>query len=194
MSKYLIEKHPLKPFLPDNAKVLMLGSFPPLKERWSMEFFYPNFNNDMWRIMGIVFFGNTDHFTINMEKGFNYDSVVEFAAEIGVAMYDTACEIRRLKGDSSDKYLEVVKITDIKQLLKSIPHCQAIVTTGNKATEIVSEVAQSQIPAIGQHEEIIIGERKMQFYRMPSTSRAYPLKIEKKAAYYSKMFHEINLI
>jgi G:T/U-mismatch repair DNA glycosylase len=36
------EKHPLQPFLPQNAKILMLGSFPPPKARWSMEFFYPN--------------------------------------------------------------------------------------------------------------------------------------------------------
>ena len=37
-----IEEHPLEPFLPVNAKLLMLGSFPPQKKRWSMEFFYPN--------------------------------------------------------------------------------------------------------------------------------------------------------
>ena len=44
-----IEEHPLEPFLPANAKLLMLGSFPPQKKRWSMEFFYPNLQNDMWR-------------------------------------------------------------------------------------------------------------------------------------------------
>ena len=42
-----IEEHPLEPFLPANAKLLMLGSFPPQKKRWSMEFFYPNLQNDM---------------------------------------------------------------------------------------------------------------------------------------------------
>ena len=46
------ERHPLEPFLPKNAKILMLGSFPPPKARWSMEFFYPNWINDMWRIFG----------------------------------------------------------------------------------------------------------------------------------------------
>ena len=33
----MIERHPLKPFLPENAKVLFLGSFPPPKKRWCME-------------------------------------------------------------------------------------------------------------------------------------------------------------
>ena len=45
-----LEQHPLEPFLPENAWLLMLGSFPPSKKRWSMDFFYPNFINDMWRI------------------------------------------------------------------------------------------------------------------------------------------------
>ena len=43
-----IEEHPLEPFLPANAVLLMLGSFPPQKKRWSMDFFYPNLQNDMW--------------------------------------------------------------------------------------------------------------------------------------------------
>ena len=46
-----IENHPLEPFLPTNARLLMLGSFPPQKKRWSMDFYYPNLNNDMWRIV-----------------------------------------------------------------------------------------------------------------------------------------------
>ena len=50
-----IEQHPLEPFLPGNARLLMLGSFPPQKKRWSMEFYYPNWNNDMWRITGFLF-------------------------------------------------------------------------------------------------------------------------------------------
>ena len=56
-----IEEHPLEPFLPANAKLLMLGSFPPQKKRWSMDFFYPNLQNDMWRIFGLIFFDNKEH-------------------------------------------------------------------------------------------------------------------------------------
>ena len=56
-----IEKHPLQPFLPPNARLLMLGSFPPPKRRWAMDFFYPNFSNQMWQVFGLVFFGDADH-------------------------------------------------------------------------------------------------------------------------------------
>ena len=36
----VIEQHPLKPFTPRHARLLMLGSFPPARKRWSMDFFY----------------------------------------------------------------------------------------------------------------------------------------------------------
>ena len=58
----MIEYHPLKPFLPEGSRLLMLGSFPPARHRWCMDFFYPNFINDMWRIFGIVFFDDREHF------------------------------------------------------------------------------------------------------------------------------------
>lgn len=31
-----IEVHPLEPFLPENGRILFLGSFPPPRGRWSM--------------------------------------------------------------------------------------------------------------------------------------------------------------
>lgn len=63
-----IENHPLEPFLPANARLLMLGSFPPQKKRWSMDFYYPNLNNDMWRIVGLLFFNNKDYFLNETRK------------------------------------------------------------------------------------------------------------------------------
>lgn len=57
-----IEQHPLQPFLPPGTRLLMLGSFPPSRRRWCMDFFYPNFINDMWRIFGLVFFGDKERF------------------------------------------------------------------------------------------------------------------------------------
>ena len=65
-----IETHPLEPFLPAKSKLLMLGSFPPQRKRWSMDFYYPNLNNDMWRIVGLLFFGDKDHFLNDTRKAF----------------------------------------------------------------------------------------------------------------------------
>ena len=62
------EIHPLEPFFPQGARLLMMGSFPPKRERWKMDFYYPNFQNDMWRIFGLVFFDDKEiknHFANN---------------------------------------------------------------------------------------------------------------------------------
>ncbi len=187
------EKHPLEPFLPDGAKLLMLGSFPPAKKRWSMDFFYPNWINDMWRIWGLVFFGDKEHFVAEGDDGskakrFDRDRCAAFAAQRGIAMYDTACEVRRLKDNASDKFLEVVKATDLEGLLEKIPECHAIVTTGQKATDVIINTFNCEEPKVGSYREFSIGERKMRLWRMPSSSRAYPLPMERKAEHYRKMF------
>ena len=89
-----VERHPLDPFLPEGCRLLMLGSFPPERRRWSMEFFYPNFNNDMWRIMGTVFYGDRDRFVVRGGHRFDRDGVMAFCAEHGIGLYDTASEVQ----------------------------------------------------------------------------------------------------
>ena len=190
----MIEEHPLEPFLPSNATLLMLGSFPPQKKRWSMDFFYPNLQNDMWRIFGFLFFNDKDHFLLPGKKAFNKDYLIEFLTEKGIALYDTATAIRRLQDNASDKFLEVIEPTDIRLLLKQLPQCQAIVTTGQKATDIIRSQIEVNEPSIGQSCPFEFEDRILQLYRMPSSSRAYPLALEKKAAVYRLMLNELGLL
>ena len=99
----------------------MLGSFPPQSKRWSIDFYYPNFINDMWRIMGLIFFNDKNRFVDVAAKKFRLDDIVDFCTGTGIAMYDTATAVRRLKDNASDKFLEVVTPTDIPALLRQIP-------------------------------------------------------------------------
>lgn len=183
-----VEEHPLCPFLPEGAKVLMLGSFPPKRERWSMDFFYPNRQNDMWKMIGYLFFGDREYFIVEGEKRFDKQRIEEFCEHIGIALYDTASEVKRLKDNASDKFLEIVVPTDILALLDEIPQCTAIVATGQKAADVIADTFDCYQPKIGEMTEIEISERVIHFWRMPSTSRAYPLALEKKAELYKKMF------
>jgi len=189
-----IELHPFEPFLPENAKVLMLGSFPPQSKRWSMEFYYPNFINDMWRILGLIFFGDKNRFVDVAAKKFKLEDIVDFCTETGIAMFDTATAVRRLKDNASDKFLEVVTPTDIPALLRGIPQCQAIVTTGEKATETLCQTFGANAPTTGEYSEFIFEGHSMRLYRMPSSSRAYPLSLEKKAAAYHRLFSDLGMV
>ena len=187
-----IEEHPLEPFLPANAKLLMLGSFPPQKKRWSMDFFYPNLQNDMWRIFGLLFFDDKEHFLLPGKKAFNKEYLIEFLTEKGIALYDTATSVRRLQDNASDKFLEVVEPTDIRLLLKQLPQCQAIITTGQKATDIIRNQIEVDEPKVGESCPFTFEDRMMRLYRMPSSSRAYPMAIEKKATAYRFMLSELG--
>ncbi|MGL5683332.1 MAG: hypothetical protein ACRDDZ_09850 [Marinifilaceae bacterium] len=160
-----------------------------------MEFFYPNLQNDMWRIIGYVFFENKDYFLADNKKAFDKDKLIDFLSEKGIAIFDTAEEIIRLKDNASDKFLEVVVHTDIANLLRQIPNCRAIVTTGQKATDLIcSQLNINEQPAVGQAVLFMLENREYAFYRMPSTSRAYPKPIIEKAMAYAAMFKQINLL
>ena len=188
------EQHPLQPFLPCDAKMLMLGSFPPSRQRWCMEFFYPNFINDMWRIFGIVFFNDKDHFVDKENKSFNKDRIVNFLTNKGIALYDTASAVIRTRNTASDKDLEIITQTDIKSLIDRIPKCKSIVTTGQKATDILVEQFNSTSPKVGGSTKLRINNRQLTLFRMPSSSRAYPMNIYKKAESYAEMFKQAGLL
>ena len=190
----MIEEHPLEPFLPGNATLLMLGSFPPQKKRWSMDFFYPNLQNDMWRIFGLIYFNDKDHFLLPGKKAFNKDYLVEFLTGKGIALYDTATSVRRLQDNASDKFLEVVEPTDIRLLLKQLPQCRAIVTTGQKATDVIRSQIEVEEPKVGESCPFEFEDRSLRLYRMPSSSRAYPLALEKKSSFYRLMLSELGLL
>lgn len=188
-----VEQHPLQPFLPANTRLLMLGSFPPARRRWCMDFFYPNFINDMWRIFGLVFFGDKERFVDKERSAFRREDIIRFLEEKGVGLYDTACAVRRTKNTASDKDLEIVTPTDLDALLRRIPSCVAVVTTGQKATDVFTSHFDMRQPKVGTSAEFTFDGRQMRLYRMPSSSRAYPMKVEAKAGYYEKMFVETGL-
>ncbi len=202
-----IESHPLKPFLPENATVLFLGSFPPPKARWSMEFFYPNWINDFWRIQGLIHFGDKAYFEktpcaedgrIDKPKSFDKERIVQFCREKGIALFDTARTVRRLKDNADDNFLEIVEGTDVFALLGHLPGCRTIVTTGGKASEELQAYFEShglkvKIPKVGEFVEMDggfegLGDGTLRWWRMPSSSRAYPMKLEKKAECYRRLF------
>nr|WP_314369612.1 uracil-DNA glycosylase family protein [uncultured Acinetobacter sp.] len=196
MTEIAVETHPLSPFLPHNAKLLMLGSFPPPQSRWKMNFYYPNYQNDMWRIFGLIFFKDKDYFLDLPNKCFKEQQIRDFLTEIGIAIFDTAYQVKRLQGNASDKFLEIVTATDLSQLLGQIPMCHTIMTTGDKATDTLMQHFPEQInkPVIGQSVQVNYVNRELNLYRLPSSSRAYPLALDKKADAYQQFFQTIGLL
>lgn len=187
-----IESHPLQPFIPEGARLLMLGSFPPARHRWSMDFFYPNFQNDMWRIFGLVFFGDKDHFVDNEARTFRREEIIKLLNRECIALYDTATKVIRTQNTASDKDLEVVTPTDLDSLLKRMPMLEGVVTTGQKATDLFSEHFKIAQPKVGESVTFEFNGKELRLWRMPSSSRAYPMKVDRKAEIYERVLLKTN--
>lgn len=183
-----IETHPWQPWTPTGTKILFLGTFPPGTHRWAMDFYYPNPTNDFWRIMGLLLLGDKQALYDVATKKYDLDGIKALTIKHGIALSDTAVKIRRLAGNASDKFLEIVEPRQIAALLSELPCCTDVVTTGEKASSVAAEQANTLLPAMGEFVEWKLnGDRSIRLWRMPSTSRAYPLKLEKKAEFYAKV-------
>lgn len=183
-----IERHPWQPFVPDGARYLFLGTFPPKPERWSMPFFYPNKINDFWRVMGLIFMDDRDALWNQELSQFNLDAIKSLLNREGIALWDTAMAVRRLRDNASDKFLEIVEPIDLALFLNNHPTVTTIIATGEKAAGVVAQQAGVDVPSIGKPVDCQVGGHNFRFWRMPSTSRAYPLPIEKKASAYRLVF------
>ncbi len=183
-----IEQHPFEPFLPENARILMLGTFPPAEKRWSMKFYYPNFTNDMWRIVGLCFFGDKLHFVADDGRHYRLEALKDFLMEKGIALYDTCTRIIRTKNTASDKDLEVVQQTDVPAMVRQLSQCLAVVTAGQLATTLCCQQFGVAEPKVGTSTSFEFEGRQLRIYRMPSSSRAYPMAVERKAEFYQTVF------
>lgn len=192
-----IESHPWQPFIPEGARILIMGTFPPQSKRWNMDFYYPNRTNDFWKIMGLIFCGNKEALLLPGSKDYDLQAIIELMREKHIALNDTVRKARRLKGNASDKFLEIVEPVPLFNLLRDMPECHAVATTGEKAASVIAELTATPLPKMG--ERIIMENtsemtRPLSIFRMPSTSRAYPMKVELKAEFYKRMFGEIGIL
>ena len=201
-----IENHPFAPVLPPNATIMMMGTFPPTSDKWAMSFHYPNFYNDMWRIYGRVFFDDADYFRVGDEKRFDPERIRNFMFERGIASCPTVKQAIRETGNASDKNLTVVTPVDLDSILPQVPKVEALFTTGGKATEVLlglldEPIAKSKHPKTNQNMDYpyqwqdsnqtnMVND--LTLYRLPSTSRAYPLSLDKKVAAYKAFFERMG--
>lgn len=193
------ETHPFAPWMPEGAKVLMCGTFPPSPKRWSMEFYYPNYINDMWRIFGLIYFDDKDALVDVDHKTFRLEEIKALTRRIGLALSDTGREVVRTRDNAADKDLAIRDHIDLPTVLALMPDVVAVATTGEKAAGVIADITGTRIPAVGTYEECEVTmpdgvARKIRHWRMPSSSRAYPLPLAQKAAHYRHMLESEDMI
>lgn len=206
-----IESHPFGPFYFSDTRVLMMGTMPPTPDKWCMAFHYPNFYNDMWRIMGRVFFEDADYFRVGDEKRFNPEKIKAFLKTYHIGECPTVQSVIREKGNASDDHLTVVATTDLTRVLPEVPEVHWLFTTGGKATEVLLSLIHADIqnpaspsfdpnftpyklPKTNQYLTVNAFGRELGIYRLPSTSRAYPQSLDKKVAAYREFFRLAGIL
>ncbi len=187
MHEIILETHPFPPFVPSDARVLLMGTFPPQPKRWAMDFYYPNRTNDFWPMMGLIFFNDRDALIDREHKTFRLDLIKQLLEREQIALSDTGFRVRRLKNNASDKFLEIVEPVNLQALLDRMPNLCSIAATGEKASQVLASLTGTEPPKMGQY---VVAPSGLKIWRMPSTSRAYPLPLEAKANLYRPLFLE----
>ncbi len=188
----MIENHPFEPWLPENAHLLMLGTFRLHRSGGAFPGIILTSRMICGGSSGLSFLEDKFHFVDVEQKNYRLYAIKEFLREKGVAIYDTAQQVIRTKNTASDKDLQIVQPADLDGMLRQLPHCRAVLTAGQLATKVFSEhFGIKEKPEMGGYAEFQFEGRRLRLYRMPSSSRAYPMAVEKKAEFYRKMFDEI---
>jgi double-stranded uracil-DNA glycosylase len=103
----MIETHPFKPFVPQGAKYLLLGSFPGRLESRAGEWYYETKRGQFWNILQEVY---SVKLNTRQEK-------TALLTKLHIALSDTIYKCERIKGNNSDKNLKVIEY-NIQTVLK----------------------------------------------------------------------------
>lgn len=133
--------------------------------------------------------GNPDALYIKGERRFDEAAIRELMTERRIALGDTARKVRRLKGNASDKFLEILTPIPLADVLDMMPDCHTLATTGEKAASVIADISGTSVPKMGEMVQVEnFAGRNLDIWRMPSTSRAFPMRLEQKAGYYKRLF------
>ena len=159
-----IETHPFKAYVPENATVIIVGSFPGReithKELSENEWFYGSKRNQFWKIISGVYEADIPS---KKEKQALFK-------EHGIGIVDIFLKIKRTQNNNMDSSLEVIEFNDkeIAAILKN-PGIKKVFFT----SRFVENVFKKLFP------EIIIGKC------LPSPSPRFArMSVQEKIDYY----------
>ena len=122
-----IEYHPWNHFIPENARTLIIGTFPTALRNWSFDFFYPNKRNLLWKILADI--NGTAIINESGENAVSERKAILTSLRVGVT--DMGKCIERNGGSSLDEQLCLKEAMDILALLESNPTIKRLILTSS---------------------------------------------------------------
>ena len=128
-------KHPYKPFIPELATKLIVGTLPPPRfsvgnlKNGDVNFCYGSIDGQLWKILDTIFnlnlkFETTD-FAIQQRKNFLLKN------NIGICDIVNSCQ--RAKMDASDLGMSDINLRDMLYFLKNSPLVHTLLLTGGNS-------------------------------------------------------------
>lgn len=122
------ELHPWNWYVPQDAKCVIVGTFPPTVHRRSFDFFYPNRNNFFWPMMAHI--AGCELQSFSGEEAVTERKALLALLQVGVA--DMGKEIERKKEhDSSDANLLIIRYMPILRMLEEHPSIHTLIFTSS---------------------------------------------------------------
>lgn len=197
-SKFAEETLPWKEYIPYEAKMLILGTFPTEKSNRAFEFFYPNKANRFWptlaRVAGMPLteFGG--------EPAVAQRKLILDKLQAGIS--DTGYKILRQKESSLDDSLFPVEFTDVFKILKEHSTIISIILTssskGNSAlnwfeaycelNNITLTLPKGNLP---RQTTLTVLNRPIKVIAINSPSRAASISDEVLYEMYAKVISEV---
>ncbi len=130
-----IHKHPYKPFIPENATKLIVGTLPPPRfskgvlKKGDVNFCYGSIDGQLWKILDKIYNLNlkfeTSEFAIQQRK--------EFLITNNIGICDIVVSCIRKKIDASDLGMENIQLRDLLYYLNKFPKIDTLLLTGGNS-------------------------------------------------------------
>jgi hypoxanthine-DNA glycosylase len=144
--------HGFQPVVDDNARALILGSFPSVQSLAARQY-YANPRNAFWPITSKLF---------GFDANSPYESRLAALRSHGVALWDVLHKCRRIGSADSAIDPKSMVINNFTELFANYPTITQVLFNGAKATELYRRLAH---PA-----------ERIQYQRLPSTSPAHAMR------------------
>lgn len=125
----LTEIHPDWYFDIPEIKTLILGSFPPHSSKWSYPFYYPNKQNNFWKILAAIH-------KIELQYYSGQQAVAErqqLMIDLKVGVQNMGKTIIRKGLSSQDTDIEITEFQDILSIIHKHPELSKIIISGFSA-------------------------------------------------------------
>lgn len=184
--EYSLETHPGWDFNIPVMKTLILGNFPPHRKRWDYEFFYPNKQNNFWKVLAEINGSPLNHMTGNaaVEERKHLMQVLK------TGVLNIAHKVRRKGASARDTDIEILEYNDVIGFIEKHPELEIIIIAGysaknSTAKKFMEYLAKHKIkfkapPEItaGAQFPLYVKNRTIKCVIVNSTSTAFPIKLK----------------